>query len=166
MGAPDALAADLGLETMVRHRLVTPLCVLAALAPVAVTVGAALVAAAEIGGAHPLTVGPPRNVAEAIAVGDAATAARLADGGASVTEIAFVRAGLLAPQPILASPLEVAVMLDQAPTVDFLLARGAVRNEHLACLAADVGAHAARTRVGEPVQCRKGDALRDVLERP
>src|SRR4030095_4589188 len=116
MGAPNALAADLGLETMVRHRLVTPLCVLAALAPVAVTVGAALVAAAEIGGAHPLTVGPPRNVAEAIAVGDAATAARLADGGASVTAIAFVRAGLLAPQPILASPLEVAVMLDQAPT--------------------------------------------------
>jgi len=151
---------------MVRHRLVAGLGALAAFAPVVVTVGAAIVAAAEIGGAHPLTVGPPRNVAEAIAIGDAATAARLADGGASVTEIALVRPGILAPQPILASPLEVAVMLDQAPTVDFLIARGAVRNEHLACLAADVGARAARARVGEPVECRSGEALRDVLERP
>src|SRR4030095_15862151 len=76
MGAPDALAAAPGLETMVRHRLVTPLCVLAALAPVAVTVGAALVAAAEIGGAHPLTPWPPRNGAPARARGEGRPAAR------------------------------------------------------------------------------------------
>jgi hypothetical protein len=151
---------------MVRHRLVTALYVLPALPPLAVTLVVALIAGAEIAGSHPLTIAPPRNVAEAIAIGDAATAARLVEGGASLTEVAVIRPGFLGDRTVLATPIEIAVIRDQASLVDYLVSRGAVRPPHLQCLAADAGARTVQAHVGTDTTCHNGEALRAVLSRP
>lgn len=151
---------------MVRHRLVAALYWLPALPPLIVTVGVAIAAGGEIGGSHPLTNGAPRGVAEAIAMRDSATAARLVEGGANASEVGLIRQGILIERPVLATPLETAVILDQAATVDFLVSRGVERSPALACLAIDVGARSVRSRLGDPGTCRAGEALREVLDRP
>src|SRR5262245_6917036 len=108
---------------------------LPALPPLAVTIAIAAMAVGEMAGSHPLTIGAPRNVAEAIAMGDAAAAARFVETGASVSDIALIRPGILADGPVLATPLEAAVIRDQAGTVEFLVARGATAPTDLRCLA-------------------------------
>jgi hypothetical protein len=151
---------------MVRHRLVAALYWLPALPPLIVTMAMAIVAGGEIAGSHPLTAGPPRGVAEAIAMHDAAAAARLVEGGASASEVGVIRPGILGDRAVLATPLETAVILDQVATVDFLASHGAQRSAALACLAVDVGARSVRSRLGDPEHCRAGEALREVLARP
>jgi hypothetical protein len=130
-----------------------------------VTLGLAAIACAEILGAHPLTMGPPRSVSEAIAMRDDAAAARLIEAGADVGAIGLVRPGILTDQPLLVTPLEAAVLVDATAMLDFLVAKGADVPKDLPCLAADAGARAARVRLGTGT-CHSGDALRGVLARP
>ena len=111
-----------------------------------VTLGLAVFACAEMLGAHPLTMGPPRSVPEAIAMRDEAGAARLIEEGADVRAIGLVRPGILTDQPLLVTPLEAAVLVDATAMLDFLVARGADVPNELACLAADAGARTARAR--------------------
>ncbi len=116
-----------------------------ALPAVVVTFGLAVIACAEILGTHPLTMGPPRSVPEAIAMRDDAGAARLIEDGADVDAIGLVRAGVLTDQPLLMTPLEAAVLVDAAAMLDFLVDKGAMVPAELPCLAADAG-RARRTR--------------------
>jgi hypothetical protein len=130
-----------------------------------VTAGLAAIACAEMMGAHPLTMGAPRSVPEAIAMRDDAGAARLIEEGADIRAIGLVRDGVLTDRPLLLTPLEAAVLVDATAMLDFLVARGATVPDELACLAADAGARAMRARLGERT-CQSGDALRGVLARP
>jgi len=130
-----------------------------------VTAGLAVIACAELMGAHPLTMGAPRSVPEAIAMRDDAGAARLIEEGADIRAIGLVRDGVLTDRPLLLTPLEAAVLVDATAMLDFLVAKGAAVPDELACLAADAGARAMRARLGEPT-CHTGDALRGVLARP
>jgi hypothetical protein len=130
-----------------------------------VTVSLAVIACAELLGAHPLTMGPPRSVPEAIAMRDQAGAARLIEEGADVRAIGLVRPGILTDRPLLVTPLEAAVLVDATAMLDFLVAKGATVPDELACLAADAGARTARVRLGNGT-CHSGDALRGVLARP
>jgi hypothetical protein len=151
---------------MVRHRLVKPSHLLLALPPLAVTIGLAILGGAELAGSHPLTMGEPRSVAEAIALRDEAGAARLAEAGEDVNAIALIRRGILFDQPVLATPVEAAVLVDAAPALDFLISRGASIDERLGCLAMDIGARAVTARLGAVSGCRKGAALEAVIDRP
>jgi hypothetical protein len=130
-----------------------------------VTLALALIACAELLGAHPLTMGPARSVPEAIVMRDPAGAARLIEEGADVRAIGLVRAGILTDRPVLLTPLEAAVLVDATAMLDFLAARGATVPAELACLAADAGARASRAKLGERT-CPSGDTLRRVLARP
>jgi hypothetical protein len=136
-----------------------------AVAPLFVTFGLACLAVAELVGAHPLTIGPPRSVPEAIAMRDEAAAARLIEAGEDVRAIGLVRAGVLGDRPLLVSPLEAAVLVDATAMLDYLVANGATVPNELTCLAADAGARAVRARLGEGA-CTSGDMLRRVLARP
>jgi hypothetical protein len=146
--------------------LVNPLAIVAALAPLLVTGGLAIVAVGEAAGSHPLTIGPPRGAAEAIAIGDPATAVRLIEGGAAVNDVGVIRAGILGDRPVLATPLETAVIVNQAGTVEFLIGRGAEQPASLSCLAADAHAAAVRAQLHANQSCQPGEALRVVLARP
>ena len=142
------------------------LAIVAALAPLLVTGGLAIVAVGEAAGSHPLTIGPPRGAAEAIAMGDPATAVRLIEGGAAVNDVGVIRPGILGERPVLATPLETAVIVNQAGTVDFLVRHGAERPASLSCLAADAHAAAVRAQLDANQGCQPGEALRIVLARP
>jgi hypothetical protein len=151
---------------MVRHRLVKLGHALLALPPAAVTIGLAILGGAELSGSHPLTMGEPRSVPEAIAMRDDAGAARLAEAGADVNAIGLIRRGVLFDQPVLATPVEAAVLVDASPALDFLISRGASIDERLPCLAMDIGARAVTKRLGEGSGCHKGATLEAVLDRP
>jgi hypothetical protein len=140
--------------------------VLLALPPVVVTLGLAVFAGAELSGSHPLTWGEPRSVPEAIALRDGAGAARLLEDGAKVDEIGLIRAGIVSPQPVLATPLEAAVMVDAAATVEYLVSRGARMKPEVSCLARDIGARAVRQQIAGAAACPQGAALQAVLDRP
>jgi hypothetical protein len=130
-----------------------------------VTVGLAVIACAEILGAHPLTMGPPRNVPEAIVMRDDAAAARLIEEGADMRAIGLVRSGLLTDRPLLVTPLEAAVLVDATSMLDYLVGRGVTLPDELACLAADINAPAVRAKLGKR-SCPSGEALHRVLARP
>jgi len=152
---------------MVRHRLLTARNLLLALPPLAVTLGLAIVAGMEMAGSHPLTLGPPRSVAEAIAMRDGASAARLFETAPQANEIEMIRSGILLDRVVLATPLEAAVIVDEASMLEFLVSRGAeLPHERLACLAVDVGARAVLSRLGDASTCRAGEAWAAVLSRP
>ena len=151
---------------MVRPRLVSLRYLLLALPPAAVTLSLAIVMVAELSGSHPLTAGAPRSVPEALVLRDEATAARMVEDGSSVEAIGLIRAGVFTDQPILATPLEAAVMVDAVVSFDYLVSRGAPVTPSLACLADDVGARAVRQRVHDAPVCRRGSALAEVLARP
>lgn len=142
------------------------LAIVAAFPPLVVTGVLACVATGERAGSHPLTIGPPRSAAEAIAMRDPASAMRLIERRAAVNEIGVIRAGILGERAVLATPLEIAVILDQPGIVDVLIARGAERPADLGCLAADAHAVAVRSRVGGDHGCQRGEALHRVLARP
>jgi hypothetical protein len=151
---------------LVRHRLVIRH-ILLALPPVAATLGLAIVACAELAGSDPLTMGAPRSVSEAIAMRDPAGAARLVESGADVNAIELIRAGVLFDRPLLATPSETAVIVDQAPMLEFLASRGAaVPRDRLTCLATDLGARSVRPQLGDASSCRPGAAWAAVLARP
>jgi hypothetical protein len=152
---------------------VTGLHILLAAPPIVVTVGLAVLAGAELSGAHPLTMGAPRSVAEAIALRDEATAARLLEDGARVNEIGLIRGGILGAQPILATPLEAAVLVDAPASFEYLRSRGATLEPSLTCLARDIGAQAVRRQIAgdgaalaDAPACPSGVALQVVLDRP
>jgi hypothetical protein len=115
--------------------------------PLVVTIGLAVLAGAELSGSHPLTMGAPRSVPEAIALRDEATAARLLEDGAAADEIGLIRAGILTGQPVLATPLEAAVL-------------------ELSCLARDIGGRAVPRLLANAPACPPGHALQTVLDRP
>jgi hypothetical protein len=145
--------------------VITRYCLLA-LPPAAVTIALGVLAGAELAGSHPLTWGEPRNVAEAIALRDGAGAARLLEEGAGINEIGLIRAGILSAQPVLATPLEAAVLVDAAPMFDYLTAHGARATPDVSCLARDIGARAVRTHIADAPSCPPGAALHAVLDRP
>lgn len=153
---------------MVRHRLVRTRYFLLALPPAAVTIALAALAVAELAGSHPLTWGEPRSVPEAIALRDGAAAARLLEGGAgaNIDEIGLIRAGILSPQPVLATPLEAAVLVDAVTMFDHLRSHGAHVTQEVRCLARDIGARAVLTHIADMPTCSPGAALQAVLDRP
>jgi hypothetical protein len=151
---------------MVRHRLVMTRYSLLALPPAAVTIALAVLVGAELAGSHPLTWGEPRSVPEAIALRDGAGAARLLEDGAGINEIGLIRAGILSPQPVLATPLEAAVLVDAATMFDYLGRHGAPVTPDVSCLARDVGARAVGTHIADAPSCPPGAALHAVLDRP
>ena len=134
--------------------------------PLVVTIGLAALAGAELSGSHPLTMGAPRSVPEAIALKDEATAARLLEDGEGVDAIGLIRAGILSSQPVLATPLEAAVLVDAATAFEYLRSRGASVTPDLSCLARDVGARAVRTWIADAPTCPPGVALQAVIDRP
>jgi hypothetical protein len=134
--------------------------------PLIVTSGLAAFAVAELSGFHPLTMGEPRSVVEAVALRDEAAAARLIESGADVAEIGLIRGGILGEQPILATPLEAAVLVDAVTAFEYLRSRGAQLTPELSCLARDIGARAVRTRIADLPSCPPGVALQAVLDRP
>src|SRR5919108_5696434 len=109
---------------MVQHRLVSVRYILLVLPPMGVTLSLAIAVGAELSGSHPLTEGAPRSVPEAIALRDPATAARMVEDGSSADAIGLIRAGVLGDQPILATPLEAAVMVDAVASFDHLVSSG------------------------------------------
>ena len=139
---------------------------LLAVPPLVVTIGLAAFAGAELSGSHPMTMGAPRSVPEAIALRDEATAARLLEDGAGVDEIGLIRAGILTSQPVLATPLEAAVLVDSATAVEYLKSRGARLPSDLGCLARDIGAHLVRRQIADVPSCPAGTTLQAVLDRP
>jgi hypothetical protein len=151
---------------MVRHRLVSVKYILLVLPPMGVTLSLAIVIGAELSGSHPLTKGAPRSVPEALALRDPATAARMVEDGSSVDAIGLIRAGVLVDQPILATPLEAAVMADAVVSFEYLVSSGAPVTPNLGCLADDVGARAVRQQVRDVPSCPRGSALAEVVSRP
>ena len=151
---------------MVRHRLVSVRYALLAAPPLVVTIGLAVFAGAELSGSHPLTMGEPRSVPEAIALCDDAGAARQVEDGAGVNEIGLIRSGILFEHPVLATPLEAAVLVDSAAAFDYLASRGAPVAPEISCLARDIGAHAVRKQITDSPACPPGAALQAVLNRP
>ena len=151
---------------VVRHRLVSVRHLLLAVPPLVVTIGLAALGGAELAGAHPLTMGVPRSVSEAIALRDEATAARLVEDGAGVDEIGLIRAGILSNQPLLTTPLEAAVLVDSATAIEYLRSRGARVTPDLSCLASDVGARVVRRQIADAAACQGGATLQSVLHRP
>ena len=152
---------------MVRHRLLTfeRLCV--ALPPVAVTFTLAILACMEASGLHPLTFGEPRSLPEAIVMRDGASVARLLERKGRPDEIEMIRRGVLLDRPLLVTPLEAAVIVDDAALLEILERGGAqISQHHLACLAADVGARAIRSRLETSEPCQPGSAWSNVLSRP
>jgi len=139
---------------------------LLALPPIGMTLALAMVIVAELSGRHPLTGGAPRSVSEAIALRDEATAARMLEDGASASEIGLIRAGILGDQPILATPLETAVMVDAVVAFEHAVSRGASVTPNLGCLADDVGARAVRQQVRSTTSCPRASALSEILARP
>jgi hypothetical protein len=137
-----------------------------AVPPMAMTVVLAAIVCMEMIGAHPLTRGEPKSPAEAIAMDDPATAARLIEDGAPAGDIELVRAGILGDRPVLATPAEAAVIRDQPATVAYLASRGAATTDRLACLAMDVSARKVQGRFGTAQSCPRGEALQAVLQRP
>ena len=140
--------------------------VLLAAPPLVVTILLAAFAGAEWSGQHPLTMGAPRSVSEAIALRDEATAARLLEDGGGVDAIGLIRAGILSSQPVLATPLEAAVLVDAASAFEYLRSRGASVTPELSCLARDVGARAIVRRLAGAPACPPGVALQAVIDRP
>jgi hypothetical protein len=159
---------------MVRHRLVRTRYFLLALPPAAVTIALAVLAVAELAGSHPLTWGEPRSVPEAIALRDGAAAARLLEQGAGINDIGLIRAGILSPLPVLATPLEAAVLVDTATMFEYLTAHGArvkpvdsaQGGPDLACLARDIGARGVLAHIADAPTCPAGAAVQAVLDRP
>jgi len=147
---------------------------LLALPPAVVTIALAVLAGTELAGSHPLTMGEPRSVPEAIVLRDDAAAARLLEDGAGINEIGLIRAGILSPQPVLATPLEASVLVDSATMFDYLSSHGAhvtpfdsaQGKPGLACLARDIGARTVRTHIPDAPACPPGAALQAVLDRP
>ena len=144
--------------------------ILLALPPMGLTLSLAIAIGAELCGLHPLTVGEPRSVPEALALRDPATAARMVEDGESVDAIGLIRAGVVGGQPILATPLEAAVMADAAVSFEHLVSHGAPVTANLGCLADDVGARAVRQQIHDPrareASCQRGSALAEIVERP
>jgi hypothetical protein len=151
---------------MVRHRLVSIRHALLAAPPFVVTIGLAVFAGAELSGSHPLTIGEPRSVAEAIALGDDAGAARQIEDGAGVNEIGLIRSGILFEHPLLATPIEAAVLVDSAAAFDYLTSRGAHVAPEISCLARDIGVRAVSKSITDSPSCPPGAALQAVLDRP
>jgi hypothetical protein len=121
----------------------------------------------EMAGAHPLTLGEPRSVAEAVAMRDGASVLRLLSRGAGPNEVELIRPGALLDRLVLATPLEAAVIVDE-PLIFDVLAEGRtdLPLARLRCLAVDVGARAVLPRLGAAVPCEPGAAWAAVLDRP
>jgi hypothetical protein len=139
---------------------------LVALPPAAATLALAVIACAELAGLHPLTMGEPRSVSEAIVMRDLASAARMVESGADVNAIELIRPGVLADRALLTTPGEAAVIVDDSPALEFLASRGAaLQGDHLMCLADDLGARSVRSHLAASV-CERGAAWGRVLARP
>jgi hypothetical protein len=139
--------------------------------PLAVTLALAIFAAAEMAGAHPLTQGPPRNAAEAVAMHDHAAVLRFAAPPAAAAAIAMIRRDILTDRPMFVSPAETAVLVHDREALDLLASRGGwsdADRAHLACLARDVhdAALTAFFDTDGSVACAEGDGLARVLRRP
>lgn len=136
------------------------------------TLGLGAFAVAEMAGLHPLTQGPARNMAEAVAMNDMAAVLRIsvAQPG-TVDDVTMVRAGLIGNRRTFVTPLEAAVMVRNMAAVEFLASRGAKlgeQREYFACLATDIGEQrlAARLHPAAGRTCVPGEALARVMDRP
>lgn len=98
---------------------------------------------------------------------DGASAARLLEQNGNVDEIQMIRRGVFADRPVLATPLEAAILANETAMFEFLAARASTPSfERLACLASDVGARALIAKLGDASHCRAGAAWDAVFTRP
>ncbi len=98
---------------------------------------------------------------------DGAAVARLLEKGGDPNEIEMIRSGVLFDRVVLATPLETAVIVDEATILEFLVSRGGeLGHDRLSCLAADVGARAVRSRLKDDSTCHAGAAWDAGLARP
>jgi hypothetical protein len=91
----------------------------------------------------------------------------MVENGEDINAIGMIRRGVLFDRAMFATPLETAVLVDEANTFDFLMSRGAeAPREHLACLAVDIGARHVRSRFGDNSTCHAGEAWNVIVSRP
>jgi hypothetical protein len=153
---------------MPRHVPPLPLILLAA--PIVMATAVILgVVAGELAGGAPLAAEPPRNIAEAAAVGDAATVLQFMSYGSDPTRIQPVRPELISSTVTQATTLEAAVWSRQIELIRVLDDRGAIigpeERRELGCLAADLGVDdiVEYLTTGDP--CVPGAAMERVLAR-
>ena len=72
----------------------------------------------------------------------------------------------LTGQPVLAPPLEAAVLVAAAAAFEYLTSRGAGVTPELSCLARDIGARAVPRLLANAPACPPGHALQTLLDRP
>ena len=110
--------------------------------PAIVTVAALVVAAGERAGYTPLSEGPPRNAAEAAAMGKASDVLRYLLLGGSPTEVQTLRPDVISPQIVRATVPEAAIWSRQLGLIKLLDTRGALVGDgtrhRLACVAHDI----------------------------
>lgn len=127
----------------------------------------------EIAGRTPSAIGPPRNIAEAVAMGAASEVLRLLAYGEDPNRVMPVRADIISSEITRVTAVEAAVWSHHWEMVDLLDRRGAIVDEetrrHLLCLTIDVGdtdilAYLTKGRE-QPPDCVRGAALQLVRDR-
>ena len=93
--------------------------------PVALCAFLSVVIALSVAGRNPFWPDQRVNVAEAIAANDDATLLQLMEGGADLSRVYEIRAGLLTDSSVKATPLEVSVLAHRIDVLDRLLKTGA-----------------------------------------
>ncbi|HVZ77294.1 MAG TPA: hypothetical protein VG818_04875 [Gemmatimonadaceae bacterium] len=142
-----------------------------AVPPVAVTCALVAFIVAELLGAHPLTLGPPQNASEAVAMRDYAAVLRFGARPGALARVEMIRRNVMNDHRMFTTPAEAAVMEHDRDALDLLAAHGGWSDSdraHLACLARDLqdGALAALFDPSGSMACASDDGLARVLRRP
>lgn len=137
---------------------------------VAVTLAVIVFSGLEISGRTPFALGPPRNIAEAAAMGAPSEVMRLLIGE-DPNRVWPVRSEIISSTVTRVTGLEAAVWSRRRELIEMLDRRGVIvdaeTQQHLICLASDIGAldlveYLSR---GRPSDCLRGRAVEVVLER-
>ena len=135
------------------------------------TIALAVFSLLDAVGYTPFSDGPPLNVAEAAANGNAADVLRRLSLGEDLRRAQPVRPDVISSSVRFATPLEAAVWSRQGALLRLLDAYGGIADtstrHHLVCLALDIESDEAAEALGGPGQaaCAPGEALRTVTSR-
>ena len=125
----------------------------------------------EILGRTPSAIGPPRNIAEAVAMGAASEVLRLLGYGEDPNRVMPVRPDIISSEITRVTAVEAAVWSHHWEMVELLDRHGAIvdaeTRRHLICLTVDVGDAdiLAYLTKGRDPDCVRGAALASVRER-
>ena len=135
------------------------------------TIALAVFSALDAVGYTPFTDGPPLNVVEAAANGNAAEVLRRLSIGEDLRRAQPVRPDVISSSVRFATPLEAAVWSRQGALLKLLDAYGGIADagarRHLVCLALDIESEEAAEALGGAGEaaCAPGEALRTVTSR-